>query len=473
MVPLYLNFIDINTYGSWLATGNLIGLVSVLEAGLAFIITQKLAVAWQTNDKLRFSKLAGSSVIVALVIALIILLLTWVMSFFIAGWVNTPDDDVDILKLSILVSGLTAAFTILFSVAGTYAQVWQQTFFPGLANVISSIAGIVTIYYLLINSFNVLSIALGYLVRSTLYLLLLLIFNVRQWKKRNLQIPTTSFLVFKEIIKDMALPFMAKLATLIVNNSQSFIIASVLHQPSMAAIYDITAKVATTARMFVGMLNGSVFAGLSLSFASHDLKYKKQTFLKIDFIFFFLLFASFLFSFLFTEEIVRYWVGIDKFGGYWLLALIIIAMLVAEIRNFYNSILMAMGEIGKTALYDLYNSLIYLVLLFFLVRYVNIIAIPISLLLAGAPILLLYENKIRKKIFISIKKYYCDKLYFFASHFLIASIGIYFLKASNSIIDLSVIIVLSAMIYLFLFSIIDKRMKYFLSIVKSQFTKHF
>jgi len=138
MVPLYLKFIDINTYGSWLATGNLIGLVSILEAGLDFIITQKLAVAWQTNDKLRFSKLAGSSMIVALVIALVIVLLTWIMSFFIAGWVNTPENDVDILKLSILVSGLTAGFTILFSVAGTYAQVWQQTFFPGHTRVVSS-----------------------------------------------------------------------------------------------------------------------------------------------------------------------------------------------------------------------------------------------------------------------------------------------------------------------------------------------
>jgi len=134
---------------------------------------------------------------------------------------------------------------------------------------------------------------------------------------------------------------------------------------------------------------------------------------------------------------------------------------------------MAMGEIGKTALYDLYNSLIYLILLFFLVRYFNFIAIPVALLLAGAPILLLYENKIRKKIVISIKKYYCDKLYFFASHFLIASIGVYFLKPTNSIMGLSIILFASVLIYLFLFSLIDKRMNYFISIVKSQFTKYF
>src|SRR5208282_2605448 len=61
LVPLYLRFIGIASYGSWLASGNVVTLLGVLDIGFNLIVTQRLATAFGAGDDERFVHEVGSS----------------------------------------------------------------------------------------------------------------------------------------------------------------------------------------------------------------------------------------------------------------------------------------------------------------------------------------------------------------------------------------------------------------------------
>ena len=42
LVPIYFKFMSISTYGAWLATGNIVAMIGLMESGFASVITQKM-----------------------------------------------------------------------------------------------------------------------------------------------------------------------------------------------------------------------------------------------------------------------------------------------------------------------------------------------------------------------------------------------------------------------------------------------
>ena len=66
LVPLYLRLVGIDAYGSWLASGNVVTLLNVLDMGFSLVVTQRLANAFAEGDDTRFAREVGSSLGVVL-----------------------------------------------------------------------------------------------------------------------------------------------------------------------------------------------------------------------------------------------------------------------------------------------------------------------------------------------------------------------------------------------------------------------
>src|SRR4051812_36959075 len=63
LVPLYLRHFDLSTYGVWLATGNLLGILGLVDGGFGVVLSQRLASAWGAGDRRRFAEVAGSGLV--------------------------------------------------------------------------------------------------------------------------------------------------------------------------------------------------------------------------------------------------------------------------------------------------------------------------------------------------------------------------------------------------------------------------
>ena len=109
-----------------------------------------------------------------------------------------------------------------------------------------------------------------------------------------------------------------------------------------------------------------------------------------------------LYSICFTEPIINYWVGLDKYGGTLLLILIVFSKILSQIRTFFNNILYSGGFINKSAKLDIVWMSVYIILLILTITKLNIYSIPTSLLVSSGLFCLLYSILINKYLKINL-----------------------------------------------------------------------
>lgn len=401
MVPIYFHYMSVSTYGAWLATGNVVAMLGLLESGLSFVITQKMSAAIAQKDEERFQILAGSNILSALIISCTIFTMGLCISPFITEWINIDVAIKSEIRLAFILSLVATCISIFVNLFGAFPQVWQDTKQVGIYNTIANLLAIASLVLFLLLGYGVISIALSYVVRSFLNLLLSGIWIVRKWRRENIPSPKYCLHDSYLLLKDCTYPFLSKVSSTVVGNSQSFIIAHFMN-PGLAAIYDLTSKICTVACGFLSMINGSVFALFSLTIAEGNREKINQVIKKASQVFFLMLVSMALYSICFTEPIMNYWLGLDKFGGTSLLIVIVIAKILAQVRSYYNSILYTGGLINKSAIYDIAWMVTYLFLLFVVIKPLGIYAIPVATLMSCLLFIGVYMKLMYKKLHLEI-----------------------------------------------------------------------
>lgn len=401
MVPIYFHYMSVSTYGAWLATGNVVAMLGLLESGLSFVITQKMSAAIAQKDSNRFSILAGSNILSAIKISVVILLLGLAVSPFITEWINIEADIKGDIRLAFIVSLIATCISIFVNLFGAFPQVWQDTKQVGVYNTIANLSAIVSLVIFLLLGFGVVSIALSYVVRSFLNLILSGTWIIRKWRRDNYPAPIFNLRASFLLMKDCVYPFLSKVSSTIVGNSQSFIIAYFMN-PGLAAIYDLTAKICTVACGFVSMMNGSFFALFSLTIAEGNREKTNNVMKNTSQVFLIMLVSMALYSICFTEPVMNYWLGLDKFGGTRLLIIIVAAKVLAQIRSYFNNILYTGGLINKSAIYDIFWMFLYLLLLLIVIKPLEIYAIPVATLISCIVFIGLYMRLMYSELHLDI-----------------------------------------------------------------------
>lgn len=404
MVPIYFHYMSVSTYGAWLATGNVVAMLSLLESGFAGVITQKMSVAIAQKNDCDFQKLAGANIISAICIASAILIVGLAISPFITDWVNVESDVAGKIRIAFIISLIASCIHILVSLYGAFPQVWQDTKSVGIYNTIANVSAIVSLIAFLLCGFGVVSIALSYLVRALLNFILYVQWIVRKWIREIYPKPIYSIHNAVILSKDCFYPFLSKLSATLVGNSQSFIIAHFM-SPTLAAVYDLTSKVCLVACGFVSQLNGSFFALFSLTLAEGNKAKTEKVFYNASMFLVVILAVTVLYSMCFTEPIMHYWVGLDKFGGTKLLVVIVVAKVLSQLRGYLNNVLYTGGMINKSSKLDIAWMVLYLLLLLVVVKPIQVYAVPVATLISSLVFIVLYLRLIKKNLDLNVKSF--------------------------------------------------------------------
>lgn len=402
MVPIYLKFMPMSTYGAWLATGNVVAMMGIVESGFASVITQKMSVAIANNDNKLFFRLAGANIYTALMMASFLFLLGMSITPFVADWINADEQIKQSITAAYIISLASAAISLIVSLLGAFPQVWQETKTIGIIVTIVNIVAIIALIIYLYLGFGVVSLALGYITRALLNLLSQGIWILVKWRNLNLSMPGFNIDDIKELLKACLYPFFSRISNVLVGNSQSFIIAIFIN-PSLAAIFDITSKIAIVSCNFVNMANGSFFALFSLTFASKNKITINNLVQRISKFFMTVLISALLFTMIFTRPIVHFWVGLDKFGGNFLLGLIVIATLITQLKLYYTNLLYTGGLINKSAKLDVISMLVYMCILLSTIKPFQLFALPIATSVTGIIFVGLYLKLLKENLQVEIK----------------------------------------------------------------------
>lgn len=444
-----------SVYGAWLASGNLMAMIGLFGGGFAGVITQKMAEAISRGEKQHFLELAGANIMTAAIIAVLIFSTAMIVSSFVPSIVNIEMEYAFDIQTAFQVSALATSLAVFVSLFGAFPQVWQETRQVGIINVFVNILGILATVVTLLLGFGVVSLPLGYLVRAVMNLLLQGVWIISYWKKNEPRSPIFKWSTIPYILKENALPFAANIGGVLVNHSQSLIIASFM-TPALAAIFDITGKVAMCLFNFLAMAKGSFFALLSLTFGKGDTTESSRVSNTIIQYYSIFMTAIIVYSVLFSKTIIHYWVGLDKFGGDWLLLVIVLSMAVTQYRGMLNDFLFSGGQIARSAKYDIASMCIYMVILFATIHFINAYSIPVSMFVTNILFVFLYLLQIKKYLRLNINKMRQHMLYnaIITLPFMIA----YFvmpLDCTNIVLQ-SFVFVLTTMLLLMLLGFVNK-----------------
>jgi len=401
MVPVYFKFMPVSTYGAWLATGNVVAMLGMIESGFGSVITQKMSVAIAEKDFKKFNQLAGANIYTALLFALGLLIVGLSISPFIAYWINADETIRQSITIAYIISLTSAAISLFVSLMGAFPQVWQETKAVGIITTVVNVLGILSLLIYLYLGFGVVSLALGYFTRAVLNLIGQGTWILSKWRKMNLSRPRFNLTVIIELLRDCFYPFLSRFSGLIMGNSQSFILALFVN-PTLAAVYDISSKIAVVSSSFVNMINGSFFALFSLSFASKNKSEINNLIKKVSIFYLTVLVSGLMYSMLFTEAIVHFWVGLEKYGGNMLLTFIVIALLINQLKFYFSNLLYTGGLINEAAKFDIMSMVLYVIVLLIIIKPTQIYAIPIATFVSGIVFLGFYLKLLKRYLLVEI-----------------------------------------------------------------------
>ncbi|MBA4319216.1 MAG: hypothetical protein C0412_12515 [Flavobacterium sp.] len=403
LLPLYFHYFSLEIYGSWLACNGLATIFGVLEGGVSMIVTQKLADSLANNDKERFSEILGSAIILATFYSILFFLGGLVVLLSFSYTLNIPLSYRSIIITAVLFNLAGRGLTFIFLTLGAVPQVFLETISAGSISALAYILNILSIIIALYLGNSIVSLGIGgflfsvaNLVGFTVYLL------IKRIKKQLLPI-TYSLNTIKEIFKESKSVIIAGSSGIIGSNLEPAIAAS-LFSPAVTAILAINSKIFQVAQMFLDRIGTSVFASLALYLKS---KNKDEILIMLNRLLSISLIMSvsiYGYSVIFSEEIISIWLGINSFGGLFLISVLGINALVNSRKLLLTNVSYAYGFITTTSKYLIYESIIRVLFYMLLPRFMGVVGIPLSSTVGSILVVFLISKFFAKHLGLSFKE---------------------------------------------------------------------
>lgn len=291
LLPMYLSAVGTETYGVWLATGEILLWMVAFDCGIPNLMIQRIGSAHAQGRSGEISRQFASCLAFLSVLAIALSALLWLISPVIAnlfahGMVRTQDL-VGPLRMAAIATGLTL---VNYAFQGL-ARALQLTTLPNLAAVASTIVGFVATYVLLTQGYGLNAIAIGLIVRSAGSLLgaTLALFLVEGFRpaRKGLR-PSRE--VIKEYMREAPLLLTSGIAYALMTNSQ-IAIANLILGPAVAVLLSTARRLADLIKSVLDMASYSTEGGLAHLFGTGDRKKAVQVLREIDERFYLLSFA--------------------------------------------------------------------------------------------------------------------------------------------------------------------------------------
>jgi O-antigen/teichoic acid export membrane protein len=389
LVPLYLRYFDLATYGAWLASGGVISAIAVLESGLSSVLTRRLATAQAGADAVIFARLTTSGLSLALTAGLAVMAIGVAVSPFVPAWVHAPPTQREALTLAIKLTSIAAGASIFHLNLGAITQAWQQTVAPGVISTTGYLANVVAILISLKMGAGVVSLAVGRLVLATTYNLGYVIYIGPQWRRKSLGYYRPNLLLAREIWREARTLLVAQIANTVSSNLESLVAAAMI-SPQVAAIVNLTGRLVTTARMFLEAVASAGFAGVAIAKESFDASAFQRVLTEYLTVAIVLSGLGAGAALALSPSVIPLWVGPAAFGGILLLILIAVSDTLAFRKGMLATVLIAGGQTALVARISLFEAVLRPIFLVSMVYALGIYGVPVSGILAyGIPLVLL------------------------------------------------------------------------------------
>jgi O-antigen/teichoic acid export membrane protein len=392
IIPLYLHYINASMYGAWLATGNILTWITIIDPGVAGVLLQRVSFYIGERNKEQVGLAITSGILISSVLFVFALLLGYGLSFFVTGIAR-----IDKAYAGDILSAFRIAMwgTALSLLADTFRNVilgFQKTRQHGIMLYSVQIAGILLNVVLLIMHTGVYALAYASLFKGFFTLVFAVIYSIillRQNRVR-LRFDGRYFLSFSRIF---AFTFSSSLFETVANNIDLILVSRYLGSQSVTVL-DLCRR---PVRMVCSLANNitiSMLPSLPHLFGSGDRAKIKRTVVRVWNAIFWV--SGFMIGgfMIYNHSFVSNWVGSRFWIGNSNSVIICFSIFLWTIGFNLSNITLSMGDIRNNSIVTIVRSIVYIAALYLLVRFAGMTGAVIAFLIPAVIMTIYYPQKL-------------------------------------------------------------------------------
>ena len=390
--PIAAKFIDHDLLGAWFASGNIVQWLLISEGGAWLYLRQKTAYEYGRNDKKSLSQAIGSGGLCLLLLGALIIGVGLVIAPHIPGLMNVSLEHAGELQLAFTLTVIGVGISLPACIPRAVAHGLQRQVSVNVSQLLAEVISLSVSIWLIVIGYGVLALGVGPLVREIVH-------NIINWPILLFQlkaisvVPTLSFRYFKEMSRQMGWTFLMNLNRVMRRNVDALIVSQVFGN-SAVLVVEWTKRAWELFSSLVLRATSAFTPGLAHLYGEGDVKKVTGIIERLFAIVAIALAFILAFGLMFNFEFVSLWLGSEFYAGDSFNLLLGLSTVAASIAFVVSETLFATGNVKIPAIAQLVFSVIRLLLLFALVPFIGLLAIPLSLLLTdvcGEIIFLLWQ----------------------------------------------------------------------------------
>lgn len=388
LVPLYLIYIPLDEYGAWLASGNILFWITLIDPGVNNVVRQRVAAAYGKHDVEELVAYSNAGVLINSAIAVGVLVFGLGLAQFLGSLLNLSYD----LTKAIVPVFETAVIgtTLIFASYGISAisSGLQSSLGTGLVVTSSTFGYIGVILFCLLNGFGLSSLAYGTMFRGlmllvghSLYLLWRLASENIRWGMR--------LSAFKEIYSLSFYTFAAKSITGLNANIGLFLVTR-FAGAEFAPVYALTTRVPRFCKTFVTNPINVFIPIVAHLHGEGDRDKIRKNLLRLANILCWVS-GAFFFGFVsLNEKFVEIWVGSEFYAGFGINFMVCLNIIIGITIYCMSSLAFAVGDIKKNNLVQFIQAVVVLLSMYLGIKYQGVLGMQIAIVLPQLGIGLVY-----------------------------------------------------------------------------------
>jgi O-antigen/teichoic acid export membrane protein len=376
LTPLYLSFLSPALYGGWLATGNIVAWIGLVDPGVSRIMQQRVAYTLGRRDMDGLRAALGTGLMLGSMLSLLPLM-ALPFSGVIVGTLSLSTEDhhaathafrLSIVGLCLMIAGYQPA-------AANVAI--QRGFLAGMSYTIGGVLGIATSISLLLAGFGLASLPLGMIVRS----IVMLVGNVGSllvWRRQHLSKP---MVVHKKELSQYArlsmLTFLERLGSALLTHSDAYLTAKLV-SPEQATVYSLTGRAFDPARMAAERVAPAFLPSLAHLAGEGRRERLYEIANRLFDVLAFVISVGAAAVVALNFAFVPLWVGPDFFGGQsvtmWLACFVVMNVILSSLAE----IVFAAGGVGQVEVMRAIEGVVRVATQLVMLQWLGVIGIPIG-----------------------------------------------------------------------------------------------
>ena len=381
LMPLYLKFIPLDIYGAWLATGNMVAWLSIIDPGLSAVLQQKVGVAYGKQDYETIRLLLFAGLLITLFICLAILLGGWLVHDIFIEWLHLkPETNPKLIKEAFLLAVIGISISLFsFAIAAINSGL-QSSLANGIIYVTVYILSLLLIVSLLFMGFGLIALPISLIFRSCGFTLGNAIYlGWRLWSEKIGF--SFSLRSVPALIGLLSYTFIGRAGTVIASNLDAFIVARFLGA-EIVPILECTRKVPHLSKVLIERPAVAFTPAISHLVGVNEVDKARVILLRLIYMTLWLsglILGGFI---TFNDDFISLWLGADLFTGTTINIIICITVVMSALTINLSLLCWALGNIKGNSIATLLQSILQISLALIGVYYFGLIGIVLAPLLA-------------------------------------------------------------------------------------------